>query len=321
MITMKKICITLAIVFLCLLVGCKKEEPNNEPKEKEPIVEEKDIKIDNVELLFDSDTNNPSVDGQVNVSSSQKEDTKEGVTVITYTVVIMVNEGYCFDVESLNFTWRAKDSETAVIESKEISKDKITIIIKKSIAPQVIIDEEIEEFDYEISSETKTINISNDNIASSLEEEVIEDKQDSKVTTKYQILITPHEGYVFSSDIKINDISTDLGFTLTYKNISSQNIILIYEKVRYVLYEVRINLDTTNYEVESDSDYYSAEIVKPLDYLKIVTKVTITIDVSEDLVFVVNDKEIEKNKYSIELVDDKYVLTYRIDDPNWTPYY
>ena len=318
---MKKICIILVIAFLWMLVGCKNNEPNNEHKENDPIVEEKDIEIKTVELLFDSDSNNPEVDGEVKVSLNSKEEEKDDITVITYTIVIAANEGYCFNVETLNFSWQAKENETAAIESKEITRNKITVIFKKSIVPQVITDEEIEEFNYTINSESKTITISNSNVASSLEEEVIEDKQKSKLVTKYQILITPLEGYTFSNDIKINDISNDQTFTLTYKSISSKSIILIYEKVRYVLYEVRIKLDTTNYEVESDSDYYSAEIVKPLDYLKIITKVTIAIDISEDLVFIVNDKEIEKNKYSIELVEDKYVLTYRIDDPNWTPYY
>ena len=317
---MKRICVILVILLLCMLVGCKNNEPSIDPNEKDPLVDE-GIKIEKVELLFDSDINDPKVEGEVVVKSSTKEEKEDDTTIITYTIEISANEGYCFDVESLDFSWKSKNSETAVIESKEITKYKITIIIKKSLVPQVIVDENIEEFSYIIDSGKKTISVSNNNVASSLDEEVICDKQNSKEITKYQILITPHEGYVFSSDLKINDMSHDNGLSLTNKTITADSIILIYEKVRSVLYEVRINLDTTNYEVESDSTYYSAEIVQPLDYIKIITKVTVTIDISDDLVFIVNEKEIEKNKYSIEMVEDKYVLTYRIDDPNWTPYY
>ena len=317
---MKRICVILVILLLCMLVGCKNNEPSIDPNEKDPLVDE-GIKIEKVELLFDSDINDPKVEGEVVVKSSTKEEKEDDTTIITYTIEISANEGYCFDVESLDFSWKSKNSETAVIESKEITKYKITIIIKKSLVPQVIVDENIEEFSYIIDSGKKTISVSNNNVASSLDEEVICVKQNSKEITKYQILITPHEGYVFSSDLKINDMSHDNGLSLTNKTITADSIILIYEKVRSVLYEVRINLDTTNYEVESDSTYYSAEIVQPLDYIKIITKVTVTIDISDDLVFIVNEKEIEKNKYSIEMVEDKYVLTYRIDDPNWTPYY
>ena len=55
--------------------------------------------------------------------------------------------------------------------------------------------------------------------------------------------------------------------------------------------------------------------------IKIVIKVTSDMKLMDELMFYVNDELIDTSKYKIEYIENKYVLTYKIADPNWTPYY
>ena len=315
---MKKIIIILLLILSFDLVCCaKKEEPEN--KDKEQYVEEPEfIGIDNVVLSFDSETCNLSVSNHANSELISKESVND---TIIYKIKIVPLEGYGFLVDKLIFNWTPKDGESAKIDSKNIEKDQIIVIFSKNAETNKT-DSIITDVSYKFVSEEKLLESQNKNIGLSVDEEIIENKKESIETTKYQVLITPKEGYSFSSDITLNweKIDTEK-CNLTYKSISDNKIILIFEKSVYKLYEIKISLDTTNYVVTGDSSYYSAEIEKPLDYIRIITKVTININISDELVFIVNEKEIAKDKYTIELIEDKYVLTYKIDDPNWTPYY
>lgn len=86
------------------------------------------------------------------------------------------------------------------------------------------------------------------------------------------------------------------------------------------IYEVRITLDTTNYEVScGESENYTVEFKKPFDYIDIITIITCKEDYSfsNNVKFFVNDKEVT-SKF---VIDETGKLVYTIEDPNWTDIY
>ena len=251
------------------------------------------------------------------------EDSDETGTFKTFEITITKKEGYEIKSDAV-IEWEKKNSEDASIVSKKINKDEVIITIKKYIekgndTPVVT---SIDEINYKFVSSNKELVINNDNITYELKDNVITDKDNSVITYEYTLTLTPKENYEFSSDIILTWQKDDLEeCVISEKEETSSKIVITFKKEIYLLFKVEITLDTLNYTVESDSRYYSAEIVKPLDYLYIVTKVTLELNISDDFVFIVNGKEISSDKYKIEVVDNKNVLTYKIDDPNWTPYY
>ncbi len=81
--------------------------------------------------------------------------------------------------------------------------------------------------------------------------------------------------------------------------------------------EVRLEVDTKNYQVIALNGGYQAVITTDYNYITI--RVT-PIDekfFATDVILIVNEVELEPNKWSIS----ENILTYRFDDPNWTnPY-
>lgn len=137
----------------------------------------------------------------------------------------------------------------------------------------------------------------------------------------HTVKITTDDNHKFNEDIEFHLLQDSIIIeSPTYSVIDG---VLYFNGMKYfnVVKEVRVNLDTTKYEVTYNSDIFTAEIKKPLDYIYIYTLVKFIIDPSVEFTFIVNDVEIDTNKYTIERQDEYYLLTYRIDDPNWTPYY
>ena len=289
--TMKKIIICLMFILLLVFTGCKTSNNNDNQNNKDDNKEEL-IAINKITILFDSDNlSNDMLIKEEGLSASLKEldeDSDETGTFKTFEITITKKDGYEIKSDAV-IEWEKKNSEDASIVSKKINKDEVIITI---------------------------------NITYELKDNVITDKDNSVITYEYTLTLTPKENYEFSSDIILTWQKDDLEeCVISEKEETSSKIVITFKKEIYLLFKVEITLDTLNYTVESDSRYYSAEIVKPLDYLYIVTKITLELNISDDFVFIVNGKEISSDKYKIEVVDNKNVLTYKIDDPNWTPYY
>ena len=308
---MKKILLIILIIFSAFIIGCEKE---NKPVELE--------KITSIELSFNSNDKLVLVSSDNSVGKLIKEENEEDeIGLFTrYVVEITPNEGFKFEINSARIKWNKTDDEEAVISKISTTENLVTITFKKYNSYKPKEKEKVSYIYYEFYSDELKFSPNNEEIVGSVEEDVEVNKEENKITTLYQILITPIEEYEFSTDITLVRNNDD-GTNLIEQIIENNKVILKFEKIEYQLFKIEINLDTKKYEVSSDSEFYSAEIVKPLDYIYIVTKVTFDIKPSSELEFVVNGETIDNKKYKIEEIDDKYVLTYKIDDPNWTPYY
>ena len=145
-----------------------------------------------------------------------------------------------------------------------------------------------------------------------------------KDVIKYHITLKANEGYEFSSNVAINDINK-LNPIATLSD--NKTLIIDIKETFNVLHEVKIDLDTRNYTVTSNSSDYQSEIKKPLDYLYIITIIKFTKEPSVDFCFkvynVVKGTEVvvEEKDYTMEYSNGEYTITYKISDPNWTPYY
>lgn len=314
---MRKILFFIVIMSFLLLVSCKKEQ--EEPKNEEITKVTLEFKTDEIKL----DIKESHMTYAYTLTKEQED---EDGTYVLVKIKINPYDGYVFS-KNLEFEWIKAEEETAFILEKNITETLFSIDFKKyiekgdvgPITPKII---EIDKITYIFSSKDDVATTDNENISLDYSSNINKDIENNKIIYHYEIVLTPIDGYEFIDDIKLSWNKDDGEDTILIREEkTSTNIKLVFEKEEMVLFEVRIVLDTLKYEVSSDSSYYVSEIVKPLDYIYITTKVTMNIKPSEDLKFIVNDKEIDKTKYKIELIEDKYVLTYRIDDPNWTPYY
>ena len=314
---MRKILFFIVIMSFLLLVSCKKEP--EEPKNEEITEVTLEFKTDEIKL----DIKESHMTYAYTLTKEQED---EDGTYVLIKIKINPYDGYVFS-KNLEFEWIKVEEETAFILNKDITETLISIDFKKyiekgdigPIAPEII---EIDKITYTFSSKDDIATTDNENISLDYSSNINKDIENNKIIYHYEIVMTPNEGYEFIDDIELSWNKDDSEDTILIREEkTSTNIKLVFEKEEMVLFEVRIVLDTLKYEVSSESSYYVSEIVKPLDYIYITTKVTMNIKPSDDLKFIVNDKEIDKTKYKIELIEDKYVLTYRIDDPNWTPYY
>lgn len=314
---MRKVVFFIVIFSFLLLVSCKNEtvEPQNEEINKVTL----DFKTDEIKLEIKESHMTCGY-------TLSKEQEDENGTYVLFKVKINPYEGYVFS-KDLEFEWIKEEKETAFILDKNITETLFSIDFKKyiekgDVGPVVPDITAIDKITYTFSSKSDIASLDNDNLSLDYSSSINKDKENNKIIYHYEIVITPKDGFEFKEDIELKrNKDSDEDTILTFEEKSSKSIRLVFEKEEMVLFEIHINLDTLNYEVSSSSEYYKSEIVKPLDYIYITTKVTMNIKPSEDLKFIVNDKEIDNTKYKIELIEDKYVLTYRIDDPNWTPYY
>ena len=146
--------------------------------------------------------------------------------------------------------------------------------------------------------------------------------ENKKDEVLYTLILDLNKFTNLTSDYTVKALEDASGKAEFKESELKDNKYYIYYLLRIdVTKEVKIKLDTSKYTVEALSEDYTAEIVKPLDYLVIVTKVYFKWEASSEFVFICNDKVIDKDKYTIEKENGKYVLIYKIDDPNWTPYY
>ena len=321
---MRKIIICIMIIFLFMLSGCTINNDNDDNKDK---TEDELIKINKVTFVFDSSDLNKNIsvkeEGLDIKIDELEEDSDEIGSFKSFEITISKKDG--FEIASdVVIEWEKTENEEATIASKKINKEEIKVIIKKyqEKGNDEPVFTYIDEINYKFISNNKEIEVNNDNIKYELIDEINTDKDNSVIICEYKLTLTPNDNYKFSDVVTLNwekDNSEEC--VIKEKSESSDKIIIIFRKEIHLLFKVEISLDTLNYTVSSNSEYYSAEIVKPLDYLVIVTKVTMELSPSDDFVFIVNEKEISKDKYKIDVVDNKFVLTYKIDDPNWTPYY
>lgn len=312
---MRKILIFVLIVSVFLFTGCKTE--NTEPDKEEITKVTIDFKTDEVKLEIKESHMTYGY-------TLTKEQVDENGTFVLYKIRINPYEGYVFSSD-LVFEWIKEETEEAFILDKNITETLFSIDFKKYIDKGIEpVDENIviDEITYTFSSKDDQASTTNENITLDYNNSFEQDVETFSVIYHYEIVINPKEGYEFSEDIELKwNKDSDEEVILVREEKTSTNIKLVFEKEEKIIIEIHINLDTLNYQVYSSSEYYTSEIVKPLDYIYITTKVTMEIKPSDDLKFYVNDEEIDKTKYKIEQIEDKYVLTYRIDDPNWTPYY
>lgn len=305
---MKKILVAVLFVLLLFIVGCKEESGEK-------------IIINSLRVIVNSEDMNITTDNEHVKSSASiiNADKIDDDRYVLYSAKLSLEKGYEFSIDIvLDFELNSE------VKVNKISKmtDSIIIEFKKEIEASTPLKHKIEKLDYSFSSDDGEMNIENENVAYIISEKEEWLKEDNKIKLTYEISINTLDDYEFISNIDVKwlkDSKEDAN--VTYMEITNNLIFIRIEKIIKELKEVRISLDTINYEVSADSAYYNAEIVKPLDYIKIVIKVTSDMKLMDELMFYVNDELIEESKYKIEYVDNKYVLTYKIDDPNWTPYY
>lgn len=146
----------------------------------------------------------------------------------------------------------------------------------------------------------------------------IEKGQDEVIYT-VNVVLGPNED--LSDDLVVTCKDETNLTTFIDEEIIDNEYIAHFSKVFNVIRKIEIKLNTSKYTVESLTEGVEAEIVKPLDYLVIVTKVYFNKEISVDFEFISNNKVVSSDKYTIEGYNGGYVLTYKIDDPNWTPFY
>ena len=146
----------------------------------------------------------------------------------------------------------------------------------------------------------------------------IEEGQDEVIYT-VNVVLGPKED--LSDDLVVTCKDETNLTTFIDEEIIDNEYIAHFSKVFNVIRKIEIKLNTSKYTVESLTEGVEAEIVKPLDYLVIVTKVYFNKEISVDFEFISNNKLVSSDKYTIEGYNGGYVLTYKIDDPNWTPFY
>ncbi|MBO4622576.1 MAG: hypothetical protein J5691_01685 [Bacilli bacterium] len=305
---MKKILVAVLFVLLLFIVGCKDES-------------NKKIIINSLRVIVNSEdmnitTDNEHVNSSVSIINADKIDDDH---YVLYKAKLSLEKGYEFSIDIvLDFDLNNE------VKVNKISKmtDSITIEFKKEIESSPSLKYEIENLEYSFSTDDGKVNIGNENVAYIISEKEEWLKEDNKIKVTYEISINTLDDYEFIPNIDVKwlkDSSEDAN--VSYMEITNNLIFIRIEKIIKELKEVRIHLDTINYEVSADSAYYNVEIVKPLDYIKIVIKVTSDMKLMDELMFYVNDELIDTSKYKIEYIENKYVLTYKIADPNWTPYY
>lgn len=170
-------------------------------------------------------------------------------------------------------------------------------------------DNKVKEVDISIDFNEKTVSINNQNFI--LNYNVYDNNYNIKLTLKDEFLFHPE--FILKSNGK--ELS-ETDYILSDKTIT-------FNYLDNFVREIKINLDTTNYVVSSSSTQCSVLIKKPLDYIYINTIITLNegLVLSENFKLIVNDIEINKEKYSIDDQNGLVVITYQIDDPNWTKPY
>lgn len=87
------------------------------------------------------------------------------------------------------------------------------------------------------------------------------------------------------------------------------------------VYEIKITLDLKKPAVESadNATWYEVSVKNSNDLQYVVTTIKITDKKHQNASYtlIVNNEKINSKKYSIK----DNVITYKVDDPNWTEYY
>lgn len=86
-------------------------------------------------------------------------------------------------------------------------------------------------------------------------------------------------------------------------------------------YKIKIRLDAKKptVEIADGATWYEVTVKNSNDLQYVITTITITDAKYQNAsyVLIVNDKEISSKKYTVK----DNVITYKVDDPNWTDYY
>ncbi len=85
-----------------------------------------------------------------------------------------------------------------------------------------------------------------------------------------------------------------------------------------IIYEIRFSLNTTTYKVSSSSSKYTTKLKKDYVYIYVTVTANDNYTIYKDVDLYVNDV-LETKYYTIS--SDQTVLSYTIDDPNWTGYW
>ncbi len=153
-------------------------------------------------------------------------------------------------------------------------------------------------------------------------------KGDNKDELTFELDLVPLDGYKFAIDGRcevVASFSSDYTHLSTTVNEDRINYSIV--KTIDVVKDIKISLDTSKYKVESLVNGVSVEIVKPLDYINIIIEIRTKLELSANFSLIVynvkkdKEEEISFDDFEFEVVDGETIITYKIDDPNWTPYY
>lgn len=210
-------------------------------------------------------------------------------------IIITINDEAKFSEDVI---LKVNDSIVSQVDY-HIEDDKISLIVK---------DNKIKEIDLKIDFENKLVTIND-----------LKLKLSYQVNNYfYEIAIEIIDDSLFSPRfiLKLNGEEVEDGYTLTNKT-------LTFNYNDNIIREIKITLDTTNYIVSSCSDRYQVRIDKPLDYIYIKTIITLNegLVLSNNFKLIVNDVEADDKYIKVEMQDEIVVVTYQINDPNWTKPY
>ncbi len=106
------------------------------------------------------------------------------------------------------------------------------------------------------------------------------------------------------------------GLLVTSCNINNDDVNAPTKK-----YTIKLTLDAKKLTVSSadNADWYELSVKNSSDLQYVITTIKITDPKHQNSSYklIVNDKEISEKKYSVK----DNVITYKVDDPNWTDYY
>lgn len=298
---MKKVFLVLVLLML-FLVGCKTEESPNVDPSNDPI---------------NNPSTEPSTDPSTNPSTEPSTDPSTDPEVIEKTST----DGFIIDQamvdnenKGIKIDFHLNESELKYLEDNNESLVNYCFIIQyKRITDinELIID--ITNQNNYIVKAKNELNVNSIIFNNDLENNY---KEDISIRVYYEYYTESNTENVktrLSTEFKtynIYDLALESDGTLSD---------LIIDAFEDKLKEIKIVLDTTNYVVSTESSYCTVAIKKPLDYNTIDTIITLNSDVklASDFKLIVNEKVIDSSKYSY--VDG--VITYIIEDPNWSPIY